>query len=222
MIIPACDEILSLSGEYDIIPICREIYADVVTPITLLRRIAERSSRFYLLESIEGGEKWGRYSFLGYNPVMRVACRCGKVKIESHVSRFPSREIQTDHPMDVLREILAQYKAPRLKGQPPFTGGFVGYFAYAMIEYAEPTLHISRGGANDFDLMLFDKVIAYDHLKQKIQIVVNMKTGRTERAGRTERGNREEQERCEGRKGGEDREHLQRSGIFDEGVWKGL
>ena len=77
--------------------------------------------------------------------------------------------------MDVLREILAQFKAPRLKGQPPFTGGFVGYFAYAMIEYAEPTLHISRGGANDFDLMLFDKVIAYDHLKQKIQIVVNMK-----------------------------------------------
>ena len=207
MIIPACDEILSLSGEYDIIPICREIYADVVTPITLLRRIAERSSRFYLLESIEGGEKWGRYSFLGYNPVMRVTCRCGKVKIESHVSRFPSREIQTAHPMDVLREILAQYKSPRLKGQPPFTGGFVGYFAYAMIEYAEPTLHISRGGANDFDLMLFDKVIAYDHLKQKIQIVVNMKTGRTERAGRTERGNREEQERCEGRKGGEDREN---------------
>lgn len=206
MIIPACNEILSLSGEYDIIPICREIYADVVTPITLLRRIAERSSRFYLLESIEGGEKWGRYSFLGYNPVMRVACRCGKVKIESHVSRFPSREIQTDHPMDVLREILAQYKSPRLKGQPPFTGGFVGYFAYAMIEYAEPTLHISRGGANDFDLMLFDKVIAYDHLKQKIQIVVNMKTGRTER------GICEELERCKGRKRCEGRENGNTSG----------
>ena len=142
----------------------------MVTPITLLRRIAERSSRFYLLESIEGGEKWGRYSFLGYNPVMRVTCRCGKVKIESSISRFPSGEIQTARPMDVLRGILAQYRAPRLKGQPPFTGGFVGYFAYAMIEYAEPTLHISRGQANDFDLMLFDKVIAYDHLKQKIQL----------------------------------------------------
>lgn len=178
MMIPDCNEILSLSEEYDIIPVCREIYADVVTPITLLRRIAERSSRFYLLESIEGGEKWGRYSFLGYNPVMRVTCRCKEVRIESSISQFPSREIQTDHPMDVLREILAGYRAPRLKGQPPFTGGFVGYFAYAMIEYAEPTLHISRGDANDFDLMLFDKVIAYDHLKQKIQIVVNMKTGR--------------------------------------------
>ena len=91
------------------------------------------------------------------------------------------RTIQTESSLDVLREILAQLQGPRLKGHPPFTGGFVGYFAYAMIGYIEPTLHISRGSANDFDLMLFDKVIAYDHLKQKIQIVVNMKTGRTER-----------------------------------------
>lgn len=180
MMIPACDEILSLSDQYDIIPICREVYADVVTPITLLRRMAERSSRFYLLESIEGGEKWGRYSFLGYDPVMRVTCRCGKVKIESSTDEAPSQQTAADHPMDVLRGILRRFQSPRLKGQPPFTGGFVGYFAYAMIEYAEPTLHISRGEANDFDLMLFDKVIAYDHLKQKIQIVVNMKTGRTQ------------------------------------------
>ena len=70
MIIPTCKEILDLSTQYDIIPICHEVYADIVTPITLLRRIAEQSSRFYLLESIEGGEKWGRYSFLGYDPVM--------------------------------------------------------------------------------------------------------------------------------------------------------
>ena len=74
-------------------------------------------------------------------PVMRVTCRCGKVKIESHVSRFPSREIQTAHPMDVLREILAQYKSPRLKGQPPFTGGFVGYFAYAMLSLIHIFIH---------------------------------------------------------------------------------
>lgn len=176
MMIPACEEILSLANEYDIIPICREVYADVVTPITLLRRIAERSHRFYLLESIEGGEKWGRYSFLGYDPVMRVTCRCGKVEIEDGTDEGVSESIETDQPMDVLRDILSRYRSPRLKGQPPFTGGFVGYFAYAMIGYAEPTLQISRGEANDFDLMLFDKVIAYDHLKQKIQIVVNMKT----------------------------------------------
>lgn len=178
MLIPTCEEILKLSSSYDIIPICREVYADVITPITLLRRLAEQSRRFYLLESIEGGEKWGRHSFLGYDPVMRVTCRCGTITIDSSLEEIPSQTLDTDNPLQVIREILSRYQSPRLKGQPPFTGGFVGYFAYSMIEYAEPTLHISRGEANDFDLMLFDKVIAYDHLKQKIEIVVNMKTGR--------------------------------------------
>lgn len=176
--IPSCEEILKISSQYDIIPICREVYADVVTPITLLRRLARQSKRFYLLESIEGGEKWGRYSFLGYDPALRVTCKNGRAIIESQVKEIPSQQIDTDDPLQVLREILNLYKSPKLKGQPPFTGGFVGYFSYAMIEYAEPTLRISRGEANDYDLMLFDKVIAYDHLKQKIAIVVNMKTGR--------------------------------------------
>lgn len=194
MIIPACEEIIQQSTQYDMIPLCREVYADVVTPITLLRRIAERSNRFYLLESVEGGEKWGRYSFLGYDPVMRVTCRRGLAEIESSIDHIPSQSIRTDSPLQVLREILSCYKSPRLNGQPPFTGGFVGYFAYAMIEYAEPILHIERGDANDYDMMLFDKVIAYDHLKQKIQIVVNMKTGRNafrEETGEAEHGFRE-------------------------------
>ncbi|MCD8224018.1 MAG: anthranilate synthase component I family protein [Clostridiales bacterium] len=179
MMIPSCEEILNLADRYDMIPVCSEVYADVVTPITLLRRIAEQSNRFYLLESIEGGEKWGRYSFLGYDPVMHVTLKDGHMTIDSQLAEYPSRTIETRQPYDVLREILAKFQSPRLKGQPPFTGGFVGYFAYAMIEYAEPTLHIKRGDANDMDLMLFDRVIAYDHLKQKIEIVVNMKTGRT-------------------------------------------
>ena len=83
---------------------------------------------------------------------------------------------RTDKPLEVLREILKDYKAPRLAGLPPFAGGFVGYFAYAMIGYAEPKLKIKKGTFNDYDMMLFDKVIAYDHLKQKISIIVNMKT----------------------------------------------
>ena len=196
MMIPTCEEILKLADYFDVIPVCAQVYADVITPITLLRRIAERSKRFYLLESIEGGEKWGRYSFLGYDPVMRVTLKEGKLRIESQIKEIPSQDVETREPYHVLREILKRYHAPKIKGQPPFTGGFVGYFAYAMIEYGEPTLRISRGDANDFDLMLFDKVIAYDHLKQKIEIVVNMKTGRpAERTPgllRTEE-NREEQ-----------------------------
>ena len=170
---PDCDEILKMAPDYDIIPVCREIYADVITPITLLRKLAAVSKRYYLLESVEGGEKWGRYSFLGFDPVMRVKCSCGKVIIEKDGEET---EKVTDKPLEVLREILKDYKAPRLAGLPPFAGGFVGYFAYAMIGYAEPKLNIKKGTFNDYDMMLFDKVIAYDHLKQKISIIVNMKT----------------------------------------------
>lgn len=170
---PDCDEILKMAPDYDIIPVCREIYADVITPITLLRKLAAVSKRYYLLESVEGGEKWGRYSFLGFDPVMRVKCSCGKVTIEKDGEET---EKVTDKPLEVLREILKDYKAPRLEGLPPFAGGFVGYFAYAMIGYAEPKLNIKKGTFNDYDMMLFDKVIAYDHLKQKISIIVNMKT----------------------------------------------
>lgn len=170
---PDCNEILRLAPEYDIIPICREIYADVITPITLLRKIAAISKRYYLLESIEGGEKWGRYSFLGFDPLMRVSCSCGKVVIEQDREE---RTVETEKPLEIIREIMKQYKAPKINEMPPFTGGFVGYFSYAMIGYAEPKLKIKKGTFNDFDLMLFDKVIAYDHLKQKISIIVNMKT----------------------------------------------
>lgn len=170
---PDCDEIVKLASDYDIIPVCREIYADVITPITLLRKIAAVSKRYFLLESVEGGEKWGRYSFLGYDPLIRVSLSCGKVTIEEGKEE---RTVVTDDPMDVIRRIMKNYRAPRLNGLPPFAGGFAGYFSYAMIGYAEPVLNIKKGAFHDYDLMLFDKVIAYDHLKQKISIIVNMKT----------------------------------------------
>ena len=172
MITPSCDEIVKLAAEYSTIPVCREIYADMTTPIALLRRLQARSKRFFLLESVEGGEKWARYSFLGYDPILRATCKNGTVTLEG----VENRTVQTDKPLDVLREVLAGYRAPRIEGLPPFTGGFVGYFAYAMLGYAEPRLSIKRGDWDDFDLLLFDKVIAYDHFRQKIVLIVNMRT----------------------------------------------
>ena len=172
MITPGCDELVKLAAEYSTIPVCREIYADMTTPIALLRRLQARSKRFFLLESVEGGEKWARYSFLGYDPILRATCKNGTVKFEG----VQNRTVQTDKPLDVLREVLAGYRAPRIEGLPPFTGGFVGYFAYAMLGYAEPRLSIKRGDWDDFDLLLFDKVIAYDHFRQKIVLIVNMRT----------------------------------------------
>lgn len=170
---PDCDQIQKLASSYDIIPVSREIFADVITPITLLRKIAAVSKRYFLLESVEGGEKWGRYSFLGFDPLMRISCRDRKVTIETKDSTV---EQESDRPLDEVRKILQKYRAPKLPGLPPFAGGFVGYFSYAMIGYTEPKLKIKKGAFDDCDLMLFDKVIAYDHLKQKISVIVNMKT----------------------------------------------
>lgn len=175
MMFPSCKEIENYAKDFDLVPVCREIFADVITPIGLLRNISATSDRFYLLESVEGGEKWARYSFLGFDPVLSATCDNGVVQIKGEGE---DRKVATDKPMDVLREILAKRRAPDIGGLPPFTGGFVGYFSYAMYAYAEPSLQIKRGGIHDFDLMLFDKVIAYDHLRQKIIIVVNIKTDR--------------------------------------------
>lgn len=172
MITPSCNQIEQLAGDYSMIPICREIYADVITPIMLLRKLSQSSKSFFLLESIEGGEKWGRYSFLGYNPIVSITCRNGDIRIRQE----GKETVRTGKPLEAIRELLKDYKAPKLPGMPPFTGGLVGYFSYGMIRYTEPVLKLEDSDFNDMELLLFDKVIAYDHLKQKISIIVNMKT----------------------------------------------
>lgn len=172
MITPTTNQIEELAKDYDIIPICKEIYADIITPISLLRRIAQGDSRCFLLESIEGGEKWARYSFLGFDPSVRIFCKNGVVTLEDGGA---ATSLDQD-PYEALRELMEHYRSPKQKDMPPFTGGLVGYFAYRMIGYAEPVLKLSESDCNDYDFMLFDKVIAYDHLKQKISIIVNMRT----------------------------------------------
>lgn len=165
------EEIENLTTNYSMIPICKEIYADVITPISLLRRMEACDKNFFLLESVEGGEKWARYSFLGYEPVLHVTCKDGNVTMKSGEVEQTIRK----EPMIALRELLAKYKSPKIEGMPTFTGGFVGYFGYEMIGYAEPKLNIKSSEFDDYHLMLFDKIIAYDHLKQKIMVIANMK-----------------------------------------------
>ncbi len=174
MYYPDCETIAKLSEEYNTIPLCREIYADEATPIVALRKLLSHSDKCFLLESVEGGETWGLYSFLGFDPILRLRCKNGVVTVEG----VQSRTAETQKPLEVVKEILSRYRAPKIEGMPPFTGGFVGYFAYAMMAYAEPTLSISRGEFDDYDLMLYDRVIAFDHLRQKIFVIVNMNTDR--------------------------------------------
>jgi anthranilate synthase component 1 len=165
------DQVKSFISEYSMIPVCKEIYSDVITPITLLRKMEAFDKNFFLLESVEGEKRWARYSFVGYSPVLMVSCKNHKVTIKSgEVEHVVEKE-----GMDALRDLLNKYKSPKIQGLPTFTGGFVGYFSYEMISYAEPKLNIKENDIDDFQLMLFDKVYVFDHLKQKIIVIANMK-----------------------------------------------
>ncbi len=169
---PSYEEAKTYENEYNMIPICREIYADIVTPISLLRRLKEIDSKYYLLESIEGGKQWGRYSFLGVSPLLQISCKNGYVTMKSGAMKTTEKK----DAMNALRELLGQYRSPKILGMPSFTGGLVGYFSYEMIGYAEPKLKLKESDIDDYHLMLFDKVIAYDHLSQKISVIANYRT----------------------------------------------
>lgn len=165
------EELQEYMDKYTLIPVSKEIYADICTPISLLRKLETLDKNFFLLESVEGGEKWARYSFLGYKPMLHVTCKDNKTIIKSG----EIEKVKEEKPYDVLRELLEKYKSPKIPDMPSFTGGFVGYFGYETIKYAEPKLKIKASDVDDYHLMLFDKVIAYDHLKQKIIVIANMK-----------------------------------------------
>lgn len=169
----------ALSAEYKSLPISTSIYSDMRTPIEVLRVLKRLSKHCYILESLEDQSRWGRYTFLGYDPKLELTCKDGEMTIKGGTTMT----IKTNDPARYIRDIADQNKAPRLPDMPPFAGGLVGYFSYDYIKYAEPTLNLDaedEEGFRDVDLMLFDKVIAFDNLAQKIILIVNIKTDELE------------------------------------------
>ena len=185
MFSPSIEEVkeIAKNKEYKRIPISYELFSDIATPVEVLRILKGTSNHCYMLESIEDAEKWGRYSFLGFDPLLEFTCQNGVVQIRGDSDFNELNDdlitVETDNPGDIIRELVLKNKSPKLDFLPPFTGGFVGYFAYDYIKYAEPSLNLDAENQDQFkdiDLMLFDKVIAFDNFKQKIIIIANMKT----------------------------------------------
>jgi anthranilate synthase component 1 len=161
---------LAAQGRYQVAPVACELLSDRFTPIEVLRILKNVSSHVFLLESVAGNEKWGRYTFLGFDPKLSISCVDGLMKV-GDVS------FRTDDPSACLREVLSHYASPRIEGLPPFTGGLVGYFSYDYLGYAEPTVRTQVRDTESFldvDLMLFDKVIAFDNFRQKVILIANL------------------------------------------------
>ena len=172
---PSLEEVKNAAktGQYRVIPLSTEMYADTVTPIEVMKKLKNKSGHCFILESAEDTKNWGRYTFLGFNPRLEVTCLNGVMNIVSD----KTETFKTDNPNRHIQEILDRYKSVKFDYLPPFTGGLVGYFAYDYAKYCEPSLKLDAADEerfNDVDLMLFDKVIAFDNYRQKIILIVNI------------------------------------------------
>ena len=169
---PSLDEVKKIADEknYNVLPVSCEMLSDFTTPIEVVRILKKISSHCFLLESAQADEKWGRYTFIGFEPKMEINCIDG-------VLNLGDITLKTNNPSKYLRQILGNYKSPKFDYLPSFTGGLVGYFSYDYITYSEPSAKReteNNEAFKDVDLMLFDKVIAFDSVKQKIILIANI------------------------------------------------
>lgn len=167
---------------YKVVPVSSEMFSDVITPMEVLRKLKAKSEHCYILESVEDQAFMGRYTFLGFQPKYDVTCTNGILTLKDMDGNV-LKEVQEMHPGEFITDILKDYKSPKIAGLPTFTGGFVGYFSYDYLKYSEPKLKLDakdEDGFQDVDLMLFDKVIAFDNIKQKIILIANASTDNLE------------------------------------------
>ena len=170
MHITSFDEFKELAQRATFVPVYKEIVADLLTPVSAFLKIAEHSDYAFLLESVEGGEHVGRYSFLGKDPFLILRSREGKTIIDR-----AGRTSASDKPfMATLRELMASFDSPFVPGLPRFTGGAVGYLGYDAAAWFEPIeLQPTAESEDEGGFMLFDTVLAFDHVRHRILIIAN-------------------------------------------------
>jgi anthranilate synthase component 1 len=164
------DEFKELAQRGTFVPVCKEIVADLLTPVSAFLKIAEHSDYAFLLESVEGGEHVGRYSFLGKDPFLILRARGGKTIVER-----AGETSESGKPfMTTLRELMAGFTSPFVPGLPRFTGGAVGYLGYDAAAWFEPVTLQEAGAVQDeAGFMLFDTVLAFDHVRHRILVIAN-------------------------------------------------
>lgn len=171
---PSIEDVIHYQKSHNLIPISVKVWSDNLTPIRLFQQIKEEYS--FLLESVEGGEKWARYSFIGNNPFLLFKVKDG----QAYVQDFKSGEIEPrpleGDPLDNLKQLLEKYKVPNHLSLPRFSGGAVGYIGYDAVTLMEdiPLHDISLLDQDQIRLMFCDEIIAFDHLQQEITFISHL------------------------------------------------
>ena len=172
MKITSFEELKELARRGTFVPVCKELVADLLTPVSAFLKIAEDADYAFLLESVEGGEHVARYSFLGKDPFLILRARDGRTTLERGGTVTDS-----DRPfVETLRGLMADFRSPFVPDLPRFTGGAVGYLGYGAASWFEPVLGDvgdASDGADQAGFMLFDTVLAFDHVQHRILIIAN-------------------------------------------------
>jgi anthranilate synthase component 1 len=172
MVYPDLEGFKSLSSKGNLIPVYREILADTDTPVSAALKLGGTPS--FLLESVVGGEKWARYSFLGSRP-SKVIRSWGK-RIEIRDDQRGAQIFEADDPLEVIKKEVKTYRPVDVKGLPRFYGGLVGYIGYDMVRFFERIPHQEKPGLDlpDMFFMVADTMLIFDGLRQTIKIVSNV------------------------------------------------
>ncbi|PLX89471.1 MAG: anthranilate synthase component I [Desulfuromonas sp.] len=173
MYFPTESDFCQCAGQGNLIPVYREILADMETPVSAFRKIDDGATAF-LLESIEGGEKWARYSFLGSGPARVFRCRDRYFEVIANGQVESSGEV--DDPLNRLRELMAEYRPVDIEGLPRFFGGAVGYLGYDMVRFVEQLPDSTARLINSWDacFLLTEGLLIFDNMRQKIKVVCNV------------------------------------------------
>ena len=170
---PSLKKFKELSKEGNLIPIYSEILADMETPVSAFKKIG-KSKYSFLLESVEGGEKWARYSFIGFEPALIFKSKGRRVELIKNGE--PQNIIESDYPLDVLRDIMNNYHLVEVEGLPRFFGGAVGYVNYDMVKFIESLPDQTADDLNLFDsvFLITETILIFDNLNNTIKIVCNV------------------------------------------------
>jgi len=169
---PSKKEFLRLAQQGNIIPVFREVTADTDTPISIFKKVA-RGPESFLLESVEGGERWGRYSFIGHRPRLLVKARGDNIELTRNGEQCGKFKAS---PLNYLKNLMSTFRAVPVEGLPRFFGGLVGYLSYDIVRFIEhlPTFKPDEVGMPDAAFMMPEQVMIYDNLTQTIKVVANI------------------------------------------------
>ncbi|MGP8258559.1 MAG: anthranilate synthase component I [Acidobacteriaceae bacterium] len=182
-VLPTARDFVKLSRQHTLVPVYRTLTADLETPVSAFLRVAQEEPEAFLLESVEGGEHVGRYTFIGIEPYKKIISRGTAITVEEGGKR---RSFEGDI-FTELKHALGGHTPARLAGLPPFTAGAVGFFSYDVVRQIErlPSLAKDELGVPDACLMFFDQVLAFDHVKKEILLIVTADLTREQAVGRT-------------------------------------